>query len=142
MAQWSAQCECGQSQVAFTHPPVAQLVCHCGDCRQVSGQPFAQVAFFKAEPDCEQGDYQPFDMKGGSGKPKQYRKCAQCSGFVYATVDVLKGLLGVAADRLGLPFEFHPMAHVWTSEKLPEVDIPVTAMQFPKAPAFRPGTTR
>jgi hypothetical protein len=47
--------------------------------------------------------------------------------------------LGVAADKLLPPFEFKPMAHVWTSEKAPEAEIPAGVFQFPNAPPFRPG---
>lgn len=134
-----AQCQCGQLIVSFSQAPVAQLVCHCNDCRSISGLPYANVAFFKTEEQCTQGEFNAVDMTGGSGKPKQYRRCSQCNGFVYATVDVLKGLLGVAADRLLPPFEFKPMAHVWTSEKASEVEIPQGVFQFPEAPPFRPG---
>lgn len=125
--------------MTFTQAPVAQLVCHCQDCRDVSGQPFARAAFFKAEENCAQGEYQADDMIGGSGKPKQYRRCGQCGDFLYATVDALAGLVGVAADKIAPPFEFKPMAHVWTSEKAEGIEIPLGAFQFPKAPPFRPG---
>lgn len=134
-----AQCNCGQLVVSFTQAPVAQLVCHCRDCQIVSGLPYAKAAFFRAEEQCAQGEFLAVDMTGGSGKPKQYRRCRQCNDFVYATVDALTGLLGVAADNLLPPFEFKPMAHVWTCEKAPEVEIPAGAFQFPKAPPFRPG---
>ncbi|MEQ9106878.1 MAG: GFA family protein [Limnobacter sp.] len=134
-----AQCQCGQLAVSFAHAPVAQLVCHCRDCQTISGLPYANVAFFKTEERCAQGQFKAIDMKGGSGKPKQYRRCSKCNDFVYATVDVLTGLLGVAADKLGPPYKFKPMAHVWTSEKAPEVEIPSGVFQFPKAPPFRPG---
>lgn len=136
---YRAQCTCGQLSVNFSQAPIAQLVCHCIDCRSVSGLPFVNVAFFKAEEKSTQGEFTAVEMTGGSGKPKQYRRCSQCNGFVYATVDVLKGLLGVAADKLAPPFEFTPMAHVWTSEKAPEVEIPPGVFQFPKAPPVRPG---
>jgi hypothetical protein len=134
-----AQCQCGQLSLTFTKAPLAQLVCHCQDCRTIGGKPFAQAAFFKAEENCEQGDFDANDMTGGSGKPKQYRNCKNCGEFLYATVDALSGLLGVAADKIEPPFEFKPMAHVWTSEKLEGVCIPEGMMQFPKAPPFRPG---
>ncbi|HEX4880386.1 MAG TPA: GFA family protein [Limnobacter sp.] len=136
---FQAQCPCGQLTLRFTQAPVAQLVCHCRDCQTISGMPYANVAFFKAEAQCAQGEFKAIDMIGGSGQPKQYRRCSQCDGFVYGTVDALKGLLGVAADRLAPTYEFKPMAHVWTSEKAPEVDIPAGVFQFPKAPPFRPG---
>lgn len=134
-----AQCQCGQLVLTFTQPPAAQLVCHCQDCRSIGGKPFASVAFFKAEEGCEKGDFTAQDLTGGSGKPKQYRSCKSCGEFVYATVDALKGLLGVGVERFNPPFEFKPMAHVWTSEKVEGVTIPEGVMQFPKGPPFRPG---
>jgi hypothetical protein len=107
-----AQCNCGQLVVSFTQAPVAQLVCHCRDCQIVSGLPYAKAAFFRAEEQCAKGEFLAVDMTG---------------------------LLGVAADKLLPPFEFKPMAHVWTCEKAPEVEIPAGVFQFPKAPPFRPG---
>lgn len=136
---FQAHCQCGQLKLNFTQAPVAQLVCHCQDCRTVSGKAFSQAAFFMAEANSETGAFQATEMTGGSGKSKQYRNCKSCGEFVYATVNALPGLLGVAADKINAPFEFKPMAHVWTCEKAEGVDIPQGVPQFPKAPPFRPG---
>ncbi|WP_370262327.1 GFA family protein [Limnobacter sp.] len=136
---YRAQCPCGQLAVHFAEAPVAQLVCHCRDCQTVSGMPYSNVAFFKVEDQCAQGEFNAINMTGGSGQAKQYRRCRQCDGFVYGTVDALEGLVGVNASSLKPPFEFSPMAHVWTSEKAAGVEIPAGAFQFPKAPPFRPG---
>lgn len=139
MSSFKAQCRCGQLQLHFSQPPAAQLVCHCTDCRAANGTPSTAVAFFKVEPGYRTGEATGHDMVGGSGKPKTYYQCPNCGGGVFGLVQVLPGLVGVVADRLQQPFAFKPMAHVWTSEKSPEVDIPAGAMQFPQAPAFRPG---
>ena len=139
MSTFNAQCSCGQLHLHFSQPPVAQLVCHCADCRLANGSPFTPVAFFKYEAGCERGEFASQAMKGGSGKPKEYRQCAHCGAGVYGLVQALPGLVGVVATRLQSPFEFEPMAHVWVSEKLPDIEIPDDSMQFPHAPAFRPG---
>ena len=59
-----AQCQCGQLAVSFTQPPVAQLVCHCNDCRSISGVAYARAAFFKAEKVCS--DTQLYKQAGNS----------------------------------------------------------------------------
>jgi hypothetical protein len=140
MSSFKAQCRCGQLQLHFGQPPVAQLVCHCADCRAANGTPFTEVAFFKAEPGSLSGEFASHHLVGGSGKSKEYRQCLSCGSGVYGLVQALPGLVGVVASQLQAPFVFKPMAHVWTSEKLPEIEIPDDAVQFPRAPAFRPGS--
>ena len=133
---YTAQCSCQQLRLSFSRSPFAQLVCHCDDCRKVSQKPFTQVVFFRPEADCISGQASATEMVGSSGMGKAYRQCSNCNEFLFATVDALKGMVGVVADRIQAPFEFNPMAHVWTSQKQPDVQINPDAVQFEKAPVF------
>jgi hypothetical protein len=134
-----ARCKCHALKLEFQAPPVFQFYCHCKDCRQVSSKPVTRVAFFKAEPEFATGEHTGIDMTGNSGKPKQYRRCAVCGDFVYATVDALRGMVGVNVDAMDPLFEFKPLAHVWTCEKDDGLTISDTVVQFPTAPVLRPG---
>lgn len=131
-----ASCHCGQLRLSFSRAPVTQLACHCEDCRAISGKPFTQAVFFAAEPNCIVGESTCDSRTGGSGKPKHSHCCCDCGDFVYAEVDVLKGLIAVNGECLKPPFEFVPHAQVWTSQKLVDVRLPDTAVVFEKAPAL------
>lgn len=139
-AEYEARCECGQLSVGLKSKPIAQLVCHCNDCREVRGGPFTNVVFFAPGGWQVTGNVETKTLQGGSGKPKHYATCPNCQTAVGAEVKVLKGMFGVVAERIVPPFKFHPICHVWTSEKLPEVEIPVGAVAFPKAPPMAPGS--
>ncbi|MDX1668347.1 MAG: GFA family protein, partial [Limnobacter sp.] len=133
---FTAQCSCRQLRLKFSRSPFAQLVCHCNDCRKVSQAPFTEVVFFRPEADCVAGEASATEMQGSSGLSKTYMQCAHCNEFVFATVDALKGMVGIVANRIEAPFEFKPMAHVWTSQKQQDVHIDPKAVQFEQAPVF------
>lgn len=135
---YSAQCHCGQQSIQITQPPMAQLVCHCEDCRKVSGNDFTHVVFFMPGACQVQGEFKQNDMPGGSGQPKTYFSCPHCGVFLYATISVLKGQIGIEAARMDKPFKFEPRFHVWTSEKAKGVEIAANAMQFTKGPPKPP----
>lgn len=117
---------------------MVQLVCHCEDCRKVSGNDVTQVVFFKPDVCQVQGDFKQAAMTGGSRQPKTYYSCPHCGVFLYATISVLKGAIGVEAARIAKPFKFEPRLHVWTSEKASGVAIDANAMQFAKGPPLPP----
>lgn len=129
----SAKCECGQLSLKIETSPVAQLVCHCSDCRSVTGLPYIEIAFF-APSGCEaRGQSHPTTMKGGSGNDKTYFSCRECGTALYATVGALDGAWAVIASRLS-PFKKESQLHIWTSERASGVDIPPSATQAPKGP--------
>lgn len=133
---YNVTCSCNRLKLSFSKEPFAQLVCHCKDCQQVSRRHYTEVVFFRPEADFLEGESNATSMTGGSGLNKSYQQCASCGEFVYATVDALKGMVGVVAEKIQAPFQFTPMAHVWTSQKQSDVEIPTTAMQFEQAPVF------
>lgn len=132
-AKATAQCECGKCSLEITTPPVVQLVCHCADCRALTGMPYTEGVFFTASGCTVQGPTKSQTMKGGSGYDKTYYSCSKCGTSLYATVNALNGAWAVLANRL-TTFEFKAQAHVWTSEKAEGVTIPASMAQSPNAP--------
>lgn len=134
-----ATCQCGQFSISLSSPPVAQLTCHCQDCRDVSRNPFTEIAFFPAQSWQMEGKSNKATMRGGSGKAKHYYSCSKCKTTLGAEVEVLRGLFGVVASQIHPPFEYKPTCHVWTSEKVDGANIPADMPAFPKAPPVAPG---
>ena len=129
----NATCECGQLSISASSSPVAQLVCHCSDCRGISGQPYTEVAFFAPSACQIDGEAGASRMKGGSGHDKSYFTCIECGTPLYATVDALDGAVGIVAGYLS-PFTFKPWLHIWTSEMAEGTKIPTLSIRLPKGP--------
>ena len=129
----TSSCECGQLSLEITTPPVAQFVCHCSDCRNVTGLPYLELAFFEPGGCVAHGQSREITMKGGSGKDKTYFSCPECGTSLYATVGALNGAWAVTASRLS-PFQVDSQLHIWTSEKADGVEIPSSATQVPTLP--------
>ncbi|EMP56952.1 glutathione-dependent formaldehyde-activating GFA [Marinobacter santoriniensis NKSG1] len=134
-----ARCECGQLWLEAKSRTLLQLVCHCTDCREATGQPFTEVAFFAPGSYRVHGESQTEQMAGGTGLGKVYHSCAECGSPLYATVNAVGGSAGVIASRLE-SFKFRPALHVWTSEKLSETKLPLFAIKFSEAPPNAAGT--
>lgn len=124
----SAECACGQLSLEVETAPVAQLVCHCSDCRKATGLPCVEIAFFEPIGCKAHGQSNKLTMKGGSGIDKTYYSCRECGNTLYATVGALNGAWAVIPSRLS-PFVLEPHLHIWTSEKADGVEIPLSATQ-------------
>jgi hypothetical protein len=128
-----AQCECGALALHIEGAPVAQLVCHCSDCRAFSGMPYVEVAFFEPDACSADGQVSSTTMKGGTGSDKTHYSCAICKTPLYARVTALNGAWAVMANRIS-SFKFEPQAHIWTSEKADDVLIPEGITQTSERP--------
>jgi len=124
----SARCECGALALHINEAPVVQLVCHCSDCRDFSGMPYTELAFFQPDGCSVHGKTNSTVMKGGTGFDKTHNSCASCQTPLYVRVAALNGASAVIANRLS-PFKFEPQAHIWTSEKDDSVTIPTGITQ-------------
>lgn len=133
-----ATCGCGKQSLTMNALPVAELVCHCVDCRAASGNAFTEIAFFRPEACASQGQFNPTVMSGGSGQSKTYFNCPECGDCVYATVSLLRGQVGVVAGLIKGEFEFSPRFHCWTSEKATGVEIAAGVLQFSRGPNKAP----
>lgn len=129
----SASCDCGHLSIEVRSWPFLQLVCHCSDCRSISGQPFTEIAFFAPGTPVIKGESLALTMKGSSGHNKTYYSCPTCKVVMCASVDGVGGALGVVASRLR-PFKFRPLMHVWVSAKAPDTQLPRFALKYAKSP--------
>ena len=113
--------------------PVVQLVCHCSDCKEFSGLPYTNGAFFHPDVCSVEGEAESVIVKGGTGFDKAHHSCAACNAPMYVTVGALNGATAIEASRLS-PFTFEALAHIWTDEKAADVTIPAEMTQTPDGP--------
>ena len=126
----TASCRCGAVRFASQNPPILQLFCHCKDCQESTGGPFAKTAFFKATQCAVSGSVAVRAFKAESGSRTTRESCTSCGTLMFDRSDGFPALIGVVADRISAPFVFEPTCHVWTRSKQPDVTIPDNARQY------------
>jgi hypothetical protein len=129
-----AQCGCGSLSVTVSGEPVLQVICHCIDCRAVTGDPHTEVVFFRLGEVTVHGEPRCTQLVGASGQPKRYLSCARCDEFLFGEVGVLGGVCGIRPRSLGSGFSFSPRAHVWTSQREASEPLDDGLPAFPRAP--------
>ena len=129
---WSARCRCGSLHLSCNSPPVLQLVCHCTDCREVSGAPFSNFVFFRSRDAQVSGEALRREFVADSGDATVRECCAQCGDMLVDRTAGFPKVVGVVAERLEPPFDFTPNHHVWTDSKVPGAEIPPGVPAYPR----------
>ena len=117
-------CKCGNVEIIIRGKPVVELCCHCEDCRASTGKPFTNLAFFKLEHLAIAGRVSAKEFVADSGNKTRRESCKSCGVMLFDKSDGFPTLVGLMVDNIDYPFEFTPSCHVWTSSKLPAVNIP------------------
>lgn len=84
-----------------------------------------------------EGDSQSIyeDHSGASGKPFYRTYCARCGSHVFSKGPAYGAMVFIKAGTLDESGWLQPDTHIWCDEKLPYVQIPAEAKQFPRGPA-------
>ncbi|WP_394829137.1 GFA family protein [Pendulispora albinea] len=140
-------CQCGQIRYAITGEALALYVCHCLECQKQSASAFSvslqvQSAGFRLT----QGEPKEWTRDTDSGNRLVCAFCPNCGSRLFhrpaaADGEALVGnawpgdTMTVKAGSLDEPVDLRPATHIWVSRKLPGVEIPEGAAQFPEEPA-------
>lgn len=119
-----AHCRCGAFRFESASPAILQLVCHCHQCREVSGRPFSSFSFFKVRDTQTQGEHRTVAFTSGAGHRTVREVCAACGDMLIDRTEGFPKVVGVVHECLDPAAPFQPLHHVWTSSKLPEVQVP------------------
>jgi hypothetical protein len=127
-----ATCRCGGVRFQSPRAPILQLTCHCQQCREASGAPCTNFAFFKLADTELTGATKNQAYVADSGSNTLRASCAQCGDLMLDRTEGFPQIVGVVAERIQAPFEFNPRCHVWVENKLPEVVMPEAVRAFAK----------
>ena len=125
-----AHCRCGAFRFESASPPILQLVCHCSQCREVSGRPFSNFSFFKVRDTQTSGAHRTVAFTAASGARTVREVCEACGDMLIDRTEGYPKIIGLVAERIAQPFTFEPQHHVWADSKLPGVVIPEGAKVF------------
>lgn len=133
MSEVEGGCNCGAVRYRLDGDPVTIAVCHCSNCRRQSGSAFSVNVVVRADRMSLSGDLKTFeDRDTHSGEPVLRQFCEICGSPIRSLSAASPRIAIVKAGTADDPGRFVPALHVWTSTKLPWVDIPTGLPQFPR----------
>lgn len=130
MAAIVATCTCGGFRFKSDAAPIFELTCHCAQCRQVSGAPFTNLAFFKRAASEVEGKTVVHAFTADSGRRTVRETCATCGEMLLDRSGAVPQVVGVVAERIQAPYRFQARCHVWVESKLADVALPEGAKAF------------
>lgn len=131
-AATQAHCRCGAFRFESASPPILQLVCHCTQCREVSGQPFSRFSFFKVRDTQTSGAHRTVEFAADSGSKTVREVCAACGDMLIDRTEGFPKVVGVVHEAMDPALPFTPLHHVWADSRLPDTVLPAGVTVYPK----------
>jgi hypothetical protein len=82
-APFRGGCMCGAVRYECSTEPLVTANCHCRDCQQSSGSPFASVLLVPQAAVKITGEVKWFDVKADSGNMFSRRFCPNCGSPLF-----------------------------------------------------------
>ena len=113
-------CLCGAVRYRTTGAPLAVAHCHCASCRRASGAAVVTWAVFpKSRFEVTAGA--PVRHASSPGVIRTF--CGRCGSPLTYETERRPDQIDVTVGTLDRPEAFPPTAHVWTSERVPWLDL-------------------
>lgn len=116
-------CNCGQVRYSIAAQPVAVAQCHCSNCRRQSGSAFSVNLVVPKDAVTSSGEMTCYvDGDTASGNPVNRKFCPKCGSPIFSEL-AAGPMVVVKAGTLDDPAPFAPGISVWTSTRLPWVEV-------------------
>ena len=123
---------CGAFRFESASPPILQLVCHCSQCREVSGRPFSNFSFFKVRDTQTSGAHRTVAFTAESGARTVREVCEACGDMLIDRTEGFPKVVGVVHEALDPALPFKPLHHVWADSRLADTVLPSDVTVYPK----------
>ncbi|MEM7060640.1 MAG: GFA family protein [Pseudomonadota bacterium] len=136
MAKIEGGCLCGKIRYESDADPAMQAICHCKTCQKNSGSAYSLNVAVPADSLSVRGETLTLyvDRSGASGQEFHRHFCSICGSHIYAGGPAYGPLSFIKVGTMDDPSWVEPNTHIWTAEKMPCVEIPADAAQFPANP--------
>lgn len=113
-------CVCGAFRYECTEPPMEMLRCHCRDCQQVTGGPYAAAVLvptgaFKIT----RGTPKYHELPSEAGGMHMRAFCAECGCRLLGAVKEGSPFIGILASSLDDPSIFKPSCDIFVCDAQP-----------------------
>ena len=129
-------CACGDVRYRMLGPPLIVHCCHCSWCQRETGTAFALNAIIESDRmQLLAGSVELIDTPSASGAGQQIARCARCQTALwshYAFAGIGERVKFVRVGTLDEPAQLPPDVHIFTSSKLPWLDLAGSAAVFPQ----------
>ncbi|PQE12884.1 hypothetical protein CJF30_00002763 [Rutstroemia sp. NJR-2017a BBW] len=118
----SGGCFCDKVRVNFSGEPAAHLLCHCLDCRKITGATYSNNILLPEEQfNLESGKPKTIAKKADSGNEITSHFCGDCGTTLYRTGDSFPGKVILKAgvlDDINWASEHVPKGELFVSERV------------------------
>jgi hypothetical protein len=128
------RCACRAVRYRFRSAPLIVHACHCTQCQRLSGGAFAVNALIETDRlEILAGEAAPVAVLGASGKPQTVFRCPACQTALWSHYPGGGPELAfVRVGTLDRPELLPPDIHIFTSTKLPWLELPKGARAVPE----------
>jgi len=134
MTKLSGNCLCGQVSFEANGDIAMQGNCHCTDCQQVSGSPFATLLFLKNEDVKIAGETKRFEHTVDSGNQLAKEFCSNCGSQMFGYNLGRPGMTAIKAGAINEKEHIQPQFNVYVSSKAPCTILDESIPAFDKMP--------
>ena len=112
------KCLCGAVKYKLSENPLFTQVCHCKDCKVLTGASYVINSSVIDNTLCIEGKVSSsIKLQGGSGKSVKMFYCDKCGVYIYTDYESAIGRLNIRTKTLENSKEFPPQAHIFTKDK-------------------------
>ena len=124
-------CACGAVRYRLASAPMFVNCCHCRECQRHTGSAFvinavietSRIGLLQAQP-------VPVAVPATSGRPHDIHRCSTCQTALWSDYGHRPAIRFLRVGTLDDPARWPPQAHIFTSSKLPWVDLTGEAPVF------------
>ena len=128
-------CVCGAVRYELSAEPIALFCCHCSECQTASGSSFVlALKMPQGGLTVIQGEARPFLRPEADGQQRNVFRCPKCLAALWSERLDLKEVITVYAGTLDESARLRPVAHIWTRDAQPWIELPKNSLQFPENP--------
>ena len=113
----TARCACGQLSVTVDGAPVRAAICHCDDCRRLSGSAFSWNARWADDAVTVSGAARIFERHGDEGSTIANHFCPDCGVTVFYRNSDVAGYTAIRVGCFGRPDGLAPGFSVYDERR-------------------------
>jgi hypothetical protein len=127
-------CACTAVRYRLRSGPLIVHACHCTECQRLTGAAFALNALIESDRlEILAGEPRAMPVTGTSGKPQDIFRCPSCATALWSHYPGAGAKLAfVRVGTLDEPARLPPDIHIFTSTKLPWLELPEGARSVPE----------
>jgi hypothetical protein len=128
-------CQCGRVRFASEGEATALYICHCRECRKQSASAFGMsLEVPRSGLRVLRGEPRVWSRATDSGRRLGCAFCGDCGSRLWHAGAGPSGPVNIKAGALDTPPDASGAIHIWTSRKLPGIEVPASAEQYPGEP--------